>query len=395
MAHDVPDALISLYRRTLEAMGGAALARAAAARLPAPFHGAASLRLLGLGKAAHTLARGALDALTPSSCSGLLVLQESALERAHATLPSTLALMVGSHPMPDERSLAAGRALLRATRESAPEEPALILVSGGGSSLATAPVEGLTFEALRATFEALLQSGVPIEEMNAARKRLCALKGGKLAAALGSKRAAAMVLCDIPSGDLASVAGGPTLAGPTPPFDHLCLATPIDLARAAAREAAPMETEVAARTFTGRVEELAERVAKAALRRRDDADAPGLFIISAEPTLHIPQGAGRGGRMQHLALLLAERLEGLPFRALCAGSDGRDGDTAHAGALVDGRTAARARALGINLRQAIARFDSAPACAALGAALPAFDSGTNLCDLILLERTPLERIDDT
>jgi hydroxypyruvate reductase len=88
--------------------------------------------------------------------------------------------------------------------------------------------------------------------------------------------------------------------------------------------------------------------------------------------------------MQHLALLLARGLAGVEFEALCAGSDGKDGDTPHAGALVDGTTARRARDAKIDLEGAIASFDSATACAAMGIALPAFDSGTNLCDLVLM-----------
>ncbi len=90
--------------------------------------------------------------------------------------------------------------------------------------------------------------------------------------------------------------------------------------------------------------------------------------------------------MQHLALLLARELAEVDFEALCAGSDGRDGDTPHAGALVDRKTAQRARARGLDLDRAIERHDSANACSALGVALPAFDSGTNLCDLVLIRR---------
>ncbi|MGC4117150.1 MAG: MOFRL family protein [Myxococcales bacterium] len=109
-----------------------------------------------------------------------------------------------------------------------------------------------------------------------------------------------------------------------------------------------------------------------------------LVALSGEVTVKLPPQSRRGGRMQHLALLLARALEGEPFQALCAGSDGRDGPTDHAGAIVDGETASLARAKGIDLDQAIARFDSEAACRSLGIALPAFDSGTNLCDLVLV-----------
>lgn len=414
-----PD-LEAIYREALDELSGERLTRAAVgacagALQPDP---GGRVRVLALGKAAAAMARGAR---------GLAQRLEGVAASASASaraVPDGVELALGAHPLPDERSLRAGEALLAAASRHRPSDRLLALVSGGGSALAAAPASGLTLEDERAASQALLRSGAPIDAMNTVRKHLSRLKGGLLGAACGQPRGLTLILCDVPSGDLAAVASGPFCADPTtfdqsleavrayrvelsaaarlyleagargdapetlkpgdPRLAHLAprlLASPADLARAATRWARtrgiPCDCEE--RAFSGDFQELAERLLARAL-----SGPPGMLAIAGEPTLAVPSGAGSGGRMQHLALTLARALAGRRFRALCAGSDGRDGDTPHAGALVDGETARRAQALGVELDRVLARFDSAAACRTLGAALPAFDSGTNLCDLVLL-----------
>jgi hydroxypyruvate reductase len=304
------------------------------------------------------------------------------------------------------------------------EETAIFLVSGGGSALAAVPASGLSLADKVASTRVLLRAGTSIDETNAIRKHLSALKGGQLAAASRARRRLALVLCDVPSGELASVASGPTSGDPTtfghclqivasrgvalpPPamarlqggaqglvpetpkpgdlrvagVEHKLLAGPMDLALTA-RMVAEEPCAIEERPFTGSVEDLAKRIA---LRVRQPG-GPALLAFAGEPTVRVPADAGPGGRMQHLALLLLRELGATRFEALCAGSDGRDGDTPHAGAAIDQAGLSRARATGLDLDRALARFDSASACAALGCALPAFDSGTNLCDLVLVRR---------
>lgn len=394
--------LLDLHRATLARLSGERLTRETLAGLQVR----SPVSVLGLGKAARGMARGA--AQTVGTIAGLVA--------THAQGPAVPGVRValGGHPLPDAASEAAGRLLLREAERASVAETVLFLVGGGGSAIAAVPAAGLTLEDKIGATRALLRGGTPIEQTNAVRRHLSALKGGRLGAATRARRRIALVLCDVPSGELASVASGPTAADPTTFADcleiarrvslpervvahleagargerpetikpgdprvsgieHVLLAAPGDLATTAAGLAGePCETG----SVTGRVEEVAERIV-ARVRA-----GPGLLALSGEPTLIVPAGAGRGGRMQHLALLLARDLAGVAFEAVCAGSDGRDGATEHAGARVDGATASQ----GVDLAGAIARFDSATACAALGAAIPAFDSGTNLCDLVLVRR---------
>ena len=404
--------LSELYRSTLSQLSGERLAAQALSRagLSGP------VRVLALGKAAAGMARGAARHLPLAG--GVVA---SACE---APIPGELRAVRGSHPVPSEDSEAAGRALLGEARAAKPEETVLFLISGGGSAIAAVPAPGLSLADKIATTRALLAGGTAIEQTNAVRKHLSALKGGQLAAATRARRRMALVLCDVASSDLASVASGPTVGDPTTYADclaivrqvalpervrahleagargerpetpkpgeprlagieHELLASPIDLARTAARlsgEACELEPG----PFTGPVEGLAERLVARVL----SSVRSKLVALSGEVTVALPPGALSGGRMQHLALLLARALEGRPFRALCAGSDGRDGPSENAGAVVDGQTARLARANGVDLDRAIARFDSAAACSVLGLAIPAFDSGTNLCDLVLVRVRP-------
>jgi hydroxypyruvate reductase len=413
--------LMALFEKTVSSLSAERLAANAVGEAVNPGEPGA-WHIIALGKVACDMARGAHRAL--GTCAGGI----AACHRV-APVPAGVRLVLGSHPFPNEGSERAGRALLEEGRQLRSSDRVLFLLSGGGSSIAAVPAEGLDLDGKVASTRALLASGVPIEEMNAVRKHLSRLKGGQLGAASGAGRGMAFVLGDVPSGDMASVASGPTCPDPTTfrdcleivrgrrvelpsrararlergaagalpetpkpgdpllaRIEHRLLAEPGELARTAARLATssgiPCEHWPSA--FSLPVEELAERIVSELRATRREI----LLALSGEPTVKAPSGAGRGGRMQHLALLLARSLAGASFRALCAGSDGRDGDTPHCGAQVDGHTAERAVSLGLDLDRAIERFDSAETCRALGVALPAFESGTNLCDLILVHWSP-------
>ncbi|MGI5860742.1 MAG: glycerate kinase type-2 family protein [Myxococcales bacterium] len=408
-----PPDLDFIYRKSVAALSGENLVRDALAARDEAW--ANRIRVIALGKAGCSMARGAARALA----------QATGVVASHVSepVPPGFELVVGSHPVPDERSVHAARALREAARGAREDEQVLFLISGGGSAIAALPTDGVTLAEKIETTRALLRSGAAIEEMNAVRKHLSAIKGGQLGAACRSRRSQALVLSDVSSNDLGSVASGPTVADtstfgdcleiarsrqialprsvldrlergaagelPETPkpgdprleaIEHRLLAGPRDLAETAARLAASEQVRAEAHgPFSGSVEQLAEDIHQRA------ASAAGRLLLAycGEPTLRVPAGSGKGGRMQHLALLLARRFAGQRFQALCAGSDGRDGDTDHGGALVDGQTAARAVELGVDLDSAIARFDSATALGKLAAALPAFASGTNLCDLVL------------
>jgi hydroxypyruvate reductase len=405
----------------------AALARLSAARLvreslradPPP---KGPVRVLALGKAAGPMTEAALAALGGSARDPLAVLPGG------EPAPPGVRALRGGHPRPDAGSREAGAAI-RAWAEASRGVPALVLLSGGGSALAVAPADGLRFEDKVEAVAALMRAGATIHELNALRKHLSALKGGRLGLLLAPAPVFVLVLSDVPGDDLSVIASGPLAPDPStfgdalahlrrlraavPPavlahleagargerpetpkpgdprlaaIGHRILAGPVALARAAAEEARTrgFEAEADPSPLAGDVAEVAARAA--AWARANAGRGPRLLALGGEPTVRLPEDARApdGGRAQHLALLAARAIEGLPAAFLAAGSDGRDGPTDQAGAAVDGGTAARARALGLDLDSALRAARSGPAAVALGAAIPRLVTGTHLCDLVLV-----------
>jgi glycerate 2-kinase len=410
-----------------ESIWRGALGRLQAARLVGdalaaePFPG--EVRLLALGKAAVPMSEAALDRLGVRAKDALCVAPAGAGEIGRGART-----VFGSHPRPDRASAEAGAAILEWS-ERGRGAPALVLLSGGGSALAVAPAEGVALEEKVEAATALMRAGAPIGELNALRKHLSCLKGGRLGARLAPGTVRVLVMSDVPGDDLSTIASGPFAADPTtfadalrfaaarrsplPPavrahleagvrgqveetpkpgdprlerVTHRLLAGPVTLARAAAEEARArgFEAEADPEPLTGDVTAIASRLGRWA---RDHAGrGPRLLALGGEPTITIPPDARApsGGRAQHLALLAAADIAQLRAAVLAAGSDGRDGPTEQAGAVVDGATAADAIAAGIDLAAALAEARSGPACVALGAAIPREETGTHLCDLVLV-----------
>jgi hydroxypyruvate reductase len=376
-----------------------------------------------LGKAAGPMLEAALAILGPRAREPLCVAPQG------TPPPAGARLVAGGHPHPDQGSLEAGRALL-AWADAARGEPVLFLLSGGASALAAAPAEGLALDDKLRAAAAVMHSGADIHVLNAVRKHLSQLKGGRLAVRLhaaGAGPVLALVLSDVPGDDLSTIGSGPLAPDPTTWADaaralaapavaprvppavaalaaarsgetpkpgdprlasvvHRLLAGPVDLARAAAGAARTrgIAAEVDEAPLVGDVGALAERLR--AWASSGQGRGPRLLALGGEPTVALPPGARapEGGREQDLALRCALALDGLDASVLAAGSDGRDGPTEHAGAAIDGGTAARARAMGLDLAAALAEARSGPACAALGVALPRHAARTHLADLVLV-----------
>ena len=409
-----------------EAVYREALAACSAARLVAVSlqdrHAPGPVRVLALGKAAAPMLSAALQALGGRARDPLCVLPEG--ERAPPGVPG----FRGAHPRPTVASLQAGAAVL-AWAERGRGEPALVLLSGGASALAVAPVPQVPFEDKVLAAARLMAAGCSIHQLNACRKHLSRLKGGWLALALAGP-ATVLVLSDVPGDDLTAIGSGPLVPDPTtfadvlevaraagvemdlpatvrqhllagtrgerpetpkpgdPRFEvveHRLLAGPVDLARAAQAAAGRLgfAAEAWSDPVTGDVAAFADRVALWVRERAGGVRR--LLAAGGETTARVPHGARApdGGRAQHLALLVAERIAGLRAAFLAAGSDGRDGPTDQAGAVVDGETAARAARLGVDLARELAEARSGPAAVALGAAIPRLETGTHLSDLHL------------
>lgn len=384
---------------------------------------------VALGKAASAFVRGvkevpgALDVRAPR-----LLLRTHA---APALLDPAWEQRSGGHPVPDRQSLAAGERLERWLGEIPDGAPLLVLVSGGASASVEAPAPGLGLEDLVAAQRALLASGLPIQAVNAVRKHLSRIKGGgALRAASRSPRILALLLSDVPGDDPATIASGPFAADPTTYAEAADAVSGLAVPEAVRRHLAAgvrgelqetlkpgdplldrVETVVAgsARTAAAAVAAEARRrglsavdaalAGEASQTARDlvergralagTVDGTGfVLVLGGETTVTLTGGSGRGGRNQELALAAAREIAGSPDELVLAlATDGEDGPTRAAGALVDGATWEAVRRAGIDPDAALARHDSHPALAAVpGALLETGPTGTNVGDLAVYLR---------
>jgi glycerate 2-kinase len=377
--------LTAMYDEVVAALDARKLTRA---RLP----GTPNL-VLGLGKVAAEMCPPELTSIA------ILVVPRDAPDVPGARL------LRGGHPLPDEGSVTAGEALLEAAGQARGE--VLLLISGGGSALAEAPRPGVDLALLRTVNDALLRSGATIEEMNCIRAHLSRLKGGGLAKALhaaGVRKARALVAVDVPIGGFAAVASGPAAADPTScddarrlarkyglpdlPFtetlkarspDDFVVHDPICDLRSPALLAVRLGGyKLLESPVTGTVDEFAEILARL---------PAGSYAASGELTQKVPQDAPPGGRDQHLALIMAQKLsraKGASF--LAAGTDGRDGPTGAAGAHVTSETWAEAERRGLDPARALADYDAGRVLAPLGAIVPSRHTGAHAGDLFLLQK---------
>jgi len=405
---------------------GAALVRGSSAAAAV----AAATHVLAVGKVAFPMLAGvgATAGATP-----LPTLAIAPGPRVPATVPVGVQVFPGDHPTPTARSVAAGEAALAFVRALAPSDRLLVLLSGGASALMCLPAAGLTLDEKRAATGAVMRGGASISMLNAVRKHLSAIKGGRLAM---ESRAPVTVLAlsDVIGGEPATIGSGPFSPDPTTYADALAAVAQTEadipavarlhLERGARGELAetpkagdPRMSHVTWTAVAGpeRVPAEATRAAEArglragelSLDAEDDVDAlaaayldrarheagaggPARVLIgNGEPTIKVGDGAGKGGRSTHLALAVARGLAALPASThgrvafLAAGTDDRDGDTPVSGGLVDGTTWTRIRAAGLDPQRALERWDSYTALAAVGDTVTG-PGTSNVLDLHLL-----------
>lgn len=374
--------LLSLLRCALESVDGRHAVRAA---LIGERAAATRRRAFAIGKAAAAMWLGARDALAGALEGGLVVTtagDDAVLEAARA---AGAEVFTAAHPLPDTRSLAAGRRLLDGLATLPEEVEPLWLISGGASSLAEVPRAGVTLDQLRAVAAEGLATGVPIAELNRRRAALSVLKGGGLTRALAGRRALALFISDVP-GDDPSVIGSGLLAPVTGDrIERRIVATLADALRAVAAAAA-VEAPLAALAVHVEPDRLAGEAGPAGERlgRTLCAAPPGLYVLGGETTVTLPAAPGRGGRNQHLALAAARELSGRAGVALLAcGTDGIDGASGDAGALVDGGTWQRSLDAGIDPARALERADAGTALEAAGDLVHTGPTGTNVGDIVI------------
>lgn len=364
----------ALARVTGRSVTHAALASSAASAAPG------SRAVAAIGKAAASMALGAHDALGAAIADTLIITKHGHVPEEARRVPGAR-ILEAAHPLPDATSLAAGAVLLHWVEALPAGILPLFLVSGGASSLAEVLRAGGTLEELRALNERGLAAGWHIGELNAARAQLSALKGGGLTRSLGGRPAQALFISDVP-GDDPAVIGSGLLAPCTGDCVARRIVATVEEAMTAAAQAAAhagIECRVAPQRFGGPAEDVARDCVRAL-----ESNGAGLCVWGGESTVRLPRNPGRGGRNQQLALLAARCIAGRDdLLLLAAGTDGTDGPTEEAGALVDGGTSARIVAAGLDVDGCLARADAGTALAASGDLLRTGPTGTNVGDLVI------------
>jgi len=425
--------LEQLYSAALEAVDPARAVQAVIRRegdqleiAGEPLEPAARLVVLAVGKAAGTMAR-ALEALAADRISGGLVV----VPDGQAVDLKTLTLVETAHPVPDQRCERAGQLAIDLVASARPDDVLVALISGGASSLLSCPIEGVTLGDLADATDRLLQGGASIGELNAVRKHLSRLSGGRLAQRAISRRIEVLAISDVPGDRLDVIGSGPLAADPTTYRDALEVvariggpfpervrahleagargefadtpapgaavfdrvrstllasnATAIEAARLAAEQLG-MRAIALPGVLRGEARVAGRRLA--ALGSAIDAEQPVCAIAGGE-TAVVVRGGGRGGRNQELALAAAVELAGnRKVALLAAGTDGIDGPTDAAGAYADGETLAHGEQLGVDARAALAANDSNGFFAREGGVLRTGPTGTNVMDLAFLYVDP-------
>lgn len=402
--------LQQVYAAALAAVDGRGCVRRALQQQPA----SGPVYTVAIGKAAPAMLRGAVDTLGEALSGGLLITKHGHADGA--ALPDSVRLMEAGHPWPDQASLAAGEALLDFVRALPADARVLFLISGGSSSLVEVLPEDMALDELHKANDWLLGSGLDIHAVNQVRKALSCIKGGRLAQQLQGRAARVLLISDVPGDDPATIGSGllvPEIplateapwnlsgglpdwlearldqAPPAPEEDDPCfetveleiVATLGDATAAAARQGRELGYNVYEHHpfIRGDALLLGRQLAAELLQ-----GPKVLHVWGGETTVRLPNNPGRGGRNQHLALSAAVELDGRKNVALlAAGTDGSDGPTQDAGALVDGATVRRGRMAGMNARRCLAAANAGSFLEASGDLIQTGPTGTNVMDLML------------
>ena len=378
--------------------------------------------VVSIGKAGHTMAEALAQSIGESSLEGVVA---SSVEPAAQV--RGFRYFRGGHPTPNAESIRAASAILKLLDAQNAASLVIFMISGGGSSIVEKPIDHeISLDDLIATYRALVLSGAPIAEINSIRKHLSATKGGRLARAAFPAQQVSLLVSDVPDNSPDALASGPTMPDSTSVGDCYRIAekhnllpqlpdstrelferraleeTPksddqsfyrsrwwtllsnhavLDQARAAAERAG----------FIVHVDNSCddwdyERAADHLLQRLRELrnESPRVCLLSGgEVAVKVTNG-GIGGRNQQFALACAGKIAGENITVLSAGTDGVDGNSSAAGALVDGTTISRAKSRGLKAASALKKFDAYPFLNALGDAIETGPTGNNLRDLRIL-----------
>jgi glycerate 2-kinase len=393
-----------------------------------PVQDFAKVLVVAFGKAAVSMTE-ALAGQLGALAGGIVVAPETILD-GRPRLPG-FRYFAGGHPLPNAESVRAAEAILKSLAALPERALALYLISGGGSAMVERPAEAdTTLEDLIATYDVLLRAGAPIMEMNAIRKHLSAVKGGRMARAAGQGKNVQQVtilVSDVPPGALDALASGPTMPDPTTAEQCYAIAQRYGLVerlpgpvrelftRRALEETPKKDDPIfrharwwpvltnadALQVAAARAEELGYRVEQdvtcddqdyacaadhllaRARELRRASRGPVCVISGGEVTVRLGEAAGVGGRNQQWALYCASRICGENITVLSAGMDGIDGNSPAAGAVADGSTVARWSSLGHGrpVSEILESCDAFPLFQELGDTILTGPTGNNIRDL--------------
>ncbi len=383
---------------------------------------------VSMGKASAAMARGLADTLSPDfRLEGIVV-----APTATSDMPQGFRLIVASHPVPDAGSFAAGRAILDLLAGATERTLVFFLLSGGGSALVELPLDpGVTLEDMQALNRVLVTCGGSIDEINAVRKHLSAVKGGRLAVAAGAATKVTLGVTDVPEGQESALASGPTLPDPTTVADACGVVRRYDLlsklpssirARFEHPESIPETPKASNSAFDPRraafqillgrhdlfhaahhASESAEFITVcdnttdnwpveealdfllAQLAALKEANPGKSVAVIADGEVSSPvTGDGIGGRNLAFVLDCVKKIAGRKIAVLSAGTDGIDGSSPAAGAVADGESFSRAQSLGLDPVDYFRRSDSYTFFHKLGDAIETGPTENNLRDLRIL-----------
>lgn len=390
--------------------------------------------VIGLGKASVPMARSVIDILGEKVHSAVVVTKEKDFLQ-YDGYDNKLKVYLGGHPIPTDESLMATKSILESLPELTSRDIVIVLISGGGSALFTLPVMGVSLDDLQRMTEILLRSGAEIKEINTLRKHLDEVKGGRLALKLQPAQIHTLILSDVVGDRLDMIASGPTVPDPThykdaitiiekyhlrnklprsiitfledgvkrehpetlkqneiknSSINHYLIGSNYHAAKAGYARARSLgyRSLILSTHLTGETEKVAEfldGIIKSEVTHGIPLKEPFCLIFGGETTVQV-KGSGLGGRNQDLALRMVERIANIPnLLFISLATDGEDGPTDAAGAVIDGLVYLEGVDVeGLDIQAYIADNNSYEYLEKVGALIKTGSTGTNVNDLIFI-----------
>jgi hydroxypyruvate reductase len=389
--------------------------------------------VVAVGKAAPAMAEAVPEAIKAKKTFGIIV-----TKKGYDRPVDGFETREAGHPVPNRQSIQATDEVVELVSELGEEDLLLVLVSGGASALLSSPVKEVGLEDTIELTRLMLDSGMTIQNMNIVRSHLSRVKGGRLAVYAAPASVLTLALSDVVGDKLPAIGGGPTVADPSRYKDAITalkkaqiydkapksviayleegnrgeipespkpgdprlsrafaavVGGPRTLLRAAARSARNMGLRVrcATKPIEGPVEDLVEKYMARAGSMVRSGTGREVFVAVGEPTVDMlaaveeKRKIGKGGRSQHLSILMAQAMSGDEHMAfLAAGTDGTDGPTEAAGGLVDGNTIKECESRKIDVADTLSRYDSYTLLGKIDSRIETGPTDTNVTDLHLL-----------